>query len=156
MEINHLSAFTNSTLRFLATNADGDVTAIPGVPAGCPTPAVEEPVKVEPITYVVIIVLALMSGAFSGLNLGLLGLDVKNLELLCKGPFTTVEEERDAAYAAKILPIRKKGNLLLCTILLGNVSVNSGLSIMMGDLTSGIMGLLVSTAIITIFGEIIP
>jgi len=27
-----------------------------------------------------------MSGAFSGLNLGLLGLDVKNLELLCKPP----------------------------------------------------------------------
>lgn len=44
----------------------------------------------------------------------------------------------------------------MCTILLGNVTVNSGLSILMGDLTSGLMGLIVSTAIITIFGEIIP
>lgn len=44
----------------------------------------------------------------------------------------------------------------MCTILLGNVSVNSGLSILMGNLTSGVVGLLVSTAIITVFGEIGP
>jgi len=46
-------------------------------------------VKAEPpgaMQFVVIIVLAMMSGAFSGLNLGLLGLDVKNLEMLCKPP----------------------------------------------------------------------
>lgn len=52
--------------------------------------------------------------------------------------------------------MRKKGNLLLCTILLGNVTVNSALAILMDDLTSGLVGLLVSTAVITTFGEIIP
>ena len=46
--------------------------------------------------------------------------------------------------------------MLLCTILLGNVSVNSYLSILMGSLTGGLFGLIISTAIITIFGEIIP
>lgn len=97
-----------------------------------------------------------MSGMFSGLNLGLLGLDVKNLELLTRGPFNDEDEAKDAEYAQKILPLRRRGNLLLCTILLGNVTVNSGLSILMGDLTSGIYGLIISTAIITIFGEIIP
>jgi len=98
----------------------------------------------------------MLSGTFSGLNLGLLGLDVKNLELLTKGPFNNEMEERDSRYALKILPVRRNGNLLLCTILLGNVTVNSALAIFMGDLTSGIYGLILSTGIITIFGEIIP
>jgi len=93
---------------------------------------------------------------FSGLNLGLLGLDVKNLELLTKGPFNNESEERDAEYAKVILPLRRRGNLLLCTILIGNVTVNSYLAILIGDLTDGIYGLIISTTIITIFGEIIP
>ena len=50
-----------------------------------PPPEVVEPVGWQ--QYVVIFILASMSGMFSGLNLGLLGLDVKNLELLTKGPF---------------------------------------------------------------------
>lgn len=106
--------------------------------------------------FIIILGLALLSGTFSGLNLGLLGLDVKNLELITQGPFTTKEEEKDAQYAAKILPLRRKGNLLLCTILLGNVTVNSALSIFMDRLTDGVAGLILSTAIITIFGEIVP
>jgi metal transporter CNNM len=116
----------------------------------------DKPVDIPPINYVFMVILAMLSGTFSGLNLGLLGLDVKNLELLTKGPFNTVEEETDAKYALAILPLRRRGNLLLCTILLGNVTVNSGLSILIADFTSGIMGLVVSTAIIVIFGEIIP
>lgn len=112
--------------------------------------------KVSYTDLILIFVLAMMSGAFSGLNLGLLGLDVRNLELLTKGPFNNEQEERDAEYAKRILPLRKKGNLLLCTILLGNVTVNSAISILMGDLTSGLVGLIVSTGIITIFGEIVP
>jgi metal transporter CNNM len=78
------------------------------------------------------------------------------LELLTKGPFNNEDELRDAKRAEKILPLRRRGNLLLCTILLGNVTVNSGLSILMGDLTSGLTGLILSTGIITIFGEITP
>ena len=75
-----------------------------------------------------------------------------DLLIVGAGPVGCVIAER----AAKILPLRRRGNLLLCTILLGNVSVNSGLSILMGDLTNGLTGLLVSTAVITMFGEIIP
>ena len=118
--------------------------------------AEEKKVAIEVWQIISILVLAALSGIFSGLNLGLMGLDVKNLELISKGPFSNDREKLDAERALKILPIRKRGNLLLCTILLGNVAVNSGLSILLGDLTSGIVGLLVSTAIITVFGEIIP
>jgi metal transporter CNNM len=61
-----------------------------------------------------------------------------------------------AKYAAAILPIRENGNLLLTTLLLGNVSVNSLLSILMADMTSGLVGFFSSTILIVIFGEIIP
>lgn len=56
----------------------------------------------------------------------------------------------------KIQPVRADGNLLLCTLLLGNVAVNALLSIVMANLTSGLIGFALATVIITIFGEIIP
>jgi len=108
-------------------------------------------------------------------------------------------DPKQAAFAAKILPVRANGNLLLCTLLLGmrfreghfhlfspfvfmfalccsplllaaqptnkthgrttnkgNVAVNALLSILMADLTSGLVGFLVSTFVIVIFGEICP
>ena len=63
---------------------------------------------------------------------------------------------QEQANAKAILPIRKRGNLLLCTLLIGNTVTNSFLSIFMADLTSGIVGLVVSTALIVILGEITP
>ncbi|CAE7663051.1 CNNM2, partial [Symbiodinium microadriaticum] len=58
--------------------------------------------------------------------------------------------------AKAIYPIRLKGNWLLCTLLLGNVATNALLSIIMADMTSGLVGFLSSTIMIVIFGEIIP
>ena len=49
--------------------------------------------------------------------------------------------------------VRKQGNLLLCTLLLGNTVINSAISILMADLTTGTIGLLSSTFLILIFGE---
>jgi len=48
---------------------------------------IEETKGATYVDFLAIIVLATMSGLFSGLNLGLLGLDVKNLELLSRPPF---------------------------------------------------------------------
>lgn len=59
-------------------------------------------------------------------------------------------------YAKKILPLRRKGYLLLATLIIGNVANNTGLSIQLADLTSGVVGMLLSTALIVIFGEITP
>ena len=49
------------------------------------------------------------------MNLGLLSLDKLNLQVLIELG-TPVEQKR----AKKILKIRKRGNYLLCTLLLGN------------------------------------
>nr|XP_009861982.1 metal transporter CNNM4 isoform X2 [Ciona intestinalis] len=104
-----------------------------------------------PLQITIIAVLLLMSGLFSGLNLGLMSLDPMDLQIVMKSG--TKSERR---YASLIYPVRKKGNFLLCTLLLGNVLVNNTLTILLGDLTSGVMAVIGSTAGIVVFGEIVP
>ncbi len=58
--------------------------------------------------------------------------------------------------AEKIYKIRKNGNYLLCTLLLGNVAVNSAIALVMSEIATGVVAGLVSTALIFIFGEVIP
>jgi hypothetical protein len=103
------------------------------------------------IQIVLIILLISFSALFSGLTLGLMSLDKTGLEIVIGG-----DDEKYREMAKKIYPIRKNGNLLLCTLLLGNVSVNALLSILLADKAGGIAGFLSSTFIIVIFGEIIP
>ena len=103
------------------------------------------------INYFLIVILVCFSALFSGLTLGLLGLDLIGLEIVINGDDEVLKEK-----AAKIKPVRENGNMLLCTLLLGNVAVNAYLSILMADLTSGFVGFAVSTVAIFLFGEIIP
>jgi hypothetical protein len=84
--------------------------------------------------------LIIMSAFFSGLTLGLMGLDKTGLEIVMEG-----DDVRYREYAKRIYPLRKRGNLLLCTLLLGNVCVNSLLSILTADKFGGTIGLLSST-----------
>jgi hypothetical protein len=92
-----------------------------------------------------------MSALFSGLTLGLMSLDTTGLEIVMSG-----DDPKTAAYAKRIYPVRERGNLLLCTLLLGNVCVNSLVSILMSSFAGGLVGLVTSTFFIVIFGEITP
>lgn len=102
---------------------------------------------VEYSVILIIILLVALSGLFSGLTLGLLGLDKTDLERKIK-----LGNEK----AKKVYSVRKKGNLLLCTLLLGNVAVNSTLAVFLGSFATGIFAVVVSTGLIVVFGEIIP
>ena len=58
------------------------------------------------------------------------------------------------AHAKRILPLRRKGNLLLCTLLLGNTLVNALIAVLLTSMTSGLYASLITTMLIVIFGEI--
>jgi metal transporter CNNM len=106
-----------------------------------------------PIYLVIVfyLVLLMFSALFSGLNLGLMSLDLRELSLLKKSG-----TKREKSYAKKIYPLRKRGNQLLCTILLGNVLVNSTSTLILGNYIDGMFAAIGSTLLIVIFGEIIP
>ncbi|CDW87629.1 metal transporter cnnm2 [Stylonychia lemnae] len=106
--------------------------------------------------YLIIVILQFLSAMFNGLNIGLMGLDTRYLELMTQGPFETKEDEKNAVYAKKIFPLRRRGNQLLTTILLGCASTNAIISVLMAEIEGDIKGFLISTSIITIFGEILP
>lgn len=103
------------------------------------------------LTVIIIVVLLVFSALFSGLNLGLMALDKTELKILIN---TGNESERK--YAKIIQPVRNHGNFLLCSILLGNVLVNSMNATVMGSLTSGLFAVLFTTMLIVIFGEVTP
>ncbi|CAG0919283.1 unnamed protein product [Notodromas monacha] len=103
------------------------------------------------LQLLIIAILLILSGLFSGLNLGLMALDRTDLKIICN-----TGSEKEKRYAQKVMPVRQLGNYLLCSLLLGNVLVNSSLTLLLDDLTSGLVAVVGSTMGIVIFGEIIP
>lgn len=124
---------------------------VPCLPVPCQADAALEVNLPLQYTVPIICALVLTSGLFSGLTLGLMGLDIIGLQIVKRGG-----NEELARCAARIAPLRDNGNLLLCTLLLGNVAVNSATSIISAQIASGLMGFIISTVLIVVFGEILP
>uniref|UniRef100_A0A8C6UPW6 Metal transporter n=1 Tax=Neogobius melanostomus TaxID=47308 RepID=A0A8C6UPW6_9GOBI len=104
------------------------------------------------LQVIFISMLLCLSGMFSGLNLGLMALDPMELQIV-----QNCGTEREKIYAKKIEPVRSQGNYLLCSLLLGNVLVNTTLTILLDDIAgSGLIAVVMSTIGIVIFGEIVP
>jgi len=97
--------------------------------------------------YFISIVLVGFSALFSGLTLGFFSLNKDDLERKAE----LGDKKAEAVYR-----LRKNGNLLLCTLLIGNVAVNATLSIYLGSIASGLIAGIIATVLIVVFGEIIP
>ncbi|KAI0983634.1 hypothetical protein GJ496_010334 [Pomphorhynchus laevis] len=98
-----------------------------------------------------IIVCLILSGLFSGLNLGLMSLDLADLKI-----FQEAGSVNEKYYASIIYPIRKHGNFLLCSILISNTLVNCAQTILIDGILHGLYATILATVFIVIFGEIIP
>ncbi len=96
----------------------------------------------------IVVSLLVASGTFSGLTIGLMSLSVDEVARL---------SDLGDKDAYRVLPVIRRGNQLLVTLLLGNTAVNATLSIFLGGLVGeGVLAGVISTALILIFGEILP
>jgi metal transporter CNNM len=102
--------------------------------------------------YLIVFGLLCCSALFSGLNLGLMSLDIIGLDIVEKSDMNG----KDGMYARGLKTLRNQGNFLLCSLLLGNTAVNAVLAVFLGNVAGGFIGTLVTTFLIVIFGEIIP
>ncbi|KAJ3119546.1 hypothetical protein HK098_005364 [Nowakowskiella sp. JEL0407] len=111
---------------------------------------------IDPLEYystvLLILVLVLTGGILAGLTIGLLSLDETNLSILIRSGSPSEKK-----YAERIIPIRKNSHLLLVTLLLANTVVNETLPVLFHEIRlDGVQAVLISTALIVVFGEIIP
>ncbi|XP_069756313.1 metal transporter CNNM1-like isoform X2 [Narcine bancroftii] len=116
--------------------------------------AVVEKEKTTSVTFKVLITLLFVgfSTLFSILNVSLMALDPVELRVIKN---SGTEEEKK--YSEHIESVRKHGNYLLCTLMLGDVLVNCSLTVWLCEIIQITwLTILVCTGCIFFFGEIIP
>lgn len=99
---------------------------------------------------IIAIVFLCVSGVFSGLALVLLSLTKSELKVL-RNHGTSKERH----FVKALVPLRKRGNYLLCTILLMNTLANVVVTVLLFELI-GFYTLIVATFSIIFIGEILP
>lgn len=83
----------------------------------------------------------------SGLNIGLMSLDVYDLRRKAK---------LGSPYAKRVLPLRRRAHISLASILMTNVAFISAASLLLSNYLTGIVAGAISTIVIVILGEITP
>ncbi|GAA5905002.1 uncharacterized protein JCM6883_004934 [Sporobolomyces salmoneus] len=99
-------------------------------------------------------VFVLLGGVFSGLSLGLMGLDQMNLKVLAQSG-----SPQDRSDARKVLSLLSHGrHFVLVCLLLSNVIVNETLPIFLDSITGGggLLAVLISSTLIFFAGEVLP
>lgn len=99
------------------------------------------------LIFIAIMLLLACSALFSGLTIGILSLN--HYELKRKAQLG----DKDAK---KVYPIRAMGHQLMVTLLIGNVVVNAAITSLLDTQLNGLFAVLLSTAFVVIFGEILP
>jgi len=99
------------------------------------------------LTWIAIALCVSQSAMFSGLNLAFFSLSRLRLGM---------EARKGSQEALRVLSLRKDSNLLLTTILWGNVAVNVLLALLSESVLAGVAAFMFSTVVITLLGEIVP
>ena len=107
----------------------------------------QDPSRVEALTWLAIALCIVQSAIFSGLNLAVFSISRLRLE---------VEAAGGNPNAVKLLDLRKDANLTLATILWGNVGTMVLLTLLSGSVLTGGVAFVFSTVAITFLGEIVP
>ena len=124
----------------------------PGQYRGEHEPPADRPMLHKLLDLCAVMMLVLLGGIFAGLTLGLMGLDMVNLQVLSS---SGSEEERKNALT--VLRLLERGrHWVLVVLLLGNVIVNETLPVFLSGFGSGLSAVILSTVLIVIFGEIVP
>jgi metal transporter CNNM len=103
--------------------------------------------KTTVLIWIGIALCVAQSAMFSGLNLAALSIPRLRLEL---------EVNAGNRDAQKVVELRRDTNLLLCTIVWGNIATNVVLTLLSESVLTGVGAFVFSTFVITLFGEIFP
>jgi metal transporter CNNM len=101
----------------------------------------------DPITWAGVALCLSQSALFSGLNLAVFSVGRLRLEVAAAGGDPAAE---------RVLALRRAPNLLLATILWGNVGANVLLTLLADSVLTGVAAFFFSTVVITFAGEIFP
>jgi metal transporter CNNM len=95
--------------------------------------------------------LVIAAGLMSGLTLGLMSMDLVELEVLKRSG--TAKEQK---YSAAIYPIVSNQHFLLVTLLLCNACAMEALPLFLDRLADPVTAILISVTAVLVFGEVLP